>query len=115
MTSRRVPHPTVIHFSIDGRKGILQAADIVAAFHLPTAPANLANYRLWPHPSSSEMVCVISKDITAGSILFRKQLLPSMLLIVGVSNVLGWVKRLWVKRVTGEKHVNPYTTRLING
>ena len=34
---------------------------------------------------------------------------------VGVSNVLGWVKRLRVKRVTGEKHVNPYTTRLING
>ena len=37
------------------------------------------------------------------------------LLHVGVSNVLGWVKRLRVKRVTGEKHVNPYTTRLING
>ena len=33
---------------------------------------------------------------------------------VGVSNVLGWVKRLWVKRVTGEKHVNPNTTRLLN-
>ena len=35
--------------------------------------------------------------------------------ILRVSNVLGWVKRLRVKRVTGEKHVNPYTTRLING
>ena len=33
---------------------------------------------------------------------------------VGVSNVLGWVKRLRVKRVTGEKHVNPNTTRLLN-
>ena len=35
--------------------------------------------------------------------------------VVGVLNVLGWVKRLLVKRVTSEKHVNPYTTRLING
>ena len=34
---------------------------------------------------------------------------------IGVSNVLGWVKRLRVKQVTGEKHINPYTTRLING
>ena len=33
---------------------------------------------------------------------------------VGVSNVLGWVKRLRVKRVTGEKHVNPNTTCLLN-
>ena len=33
---------------------------------------------------------------------------------LGVSNVLGWVKRLRVKRVTGEKHVNPNTTRLLN-
>ena len=29
---------------------------------------------------------------------------------VGVSNMFGWVKR-----VTGEKHVNPYITRLIKG
>ena len=33
---------------------------------------------------------------------------------VGVSNMLGWVKRLRVKRVTGEKHVNPNTIRLLN-
>ena len=65
MTSRRVPRPTVIHFSIDGREGALQAADIAAAFHFPAAPANSANYRLWPHPSSSEMVHVISRDVTA--------------------------------------------------
>ena len=81
MTSRRVPRPTVIHFSIDGREGTLQAADIAAAFHFPALPANMANYRLWPHPSSSEMVRVISRDVTAGSILFRRQLPPSMLLI----------------------------------
>ena len=81
MTSRRVPRLTVIHFSIDGREGTLQAANIAAAFHFPALPANMANYRLWPHPSSSEMVRVISRDVTAGSILFRRQLPLSMLLI----------------------------------
>ena len=81
MTSRRVPRPTVIHFLIDGREGTLQAADIATAFHFPAPLTNLANYRLWPHPSSSEMVRVISRDVTAGSILFRRQLPPSMLLI----------------------------------
>ena len=81
MTSRRVPRPIVTHFSIDGREGTLQAADIAAAFHFPALPANMDNYWLWPHPSSREMVRVISKDVTAGSILFRRQLPPSMLLI----------------------------------
>ena len=81
MTSRRVPNPTVIHFSIDGREGTLQATDIAAAFHFPATPANSANYRLWPHPLPREMVRVISRDVTAGSVLFRRQLPLSMLLI----------------------------------
>ena len=81
MKSRGVPRPTVIHFSIDGHEGTLQATDIAAAFHFPALPANMANYRLWPHPSPSEMVRVISRDVTSGSILFRRQLPPSMLLI----------------------------------
>ena len=81
ITSKSVPHPTVIHFSIDGREGTLQAANIAVAFHFPAAPANSANYRLWLHPSPSEMVRVISRDKTTGSILFQRQLPPSMLLI----------------------------------
>ena len=81
MTSRRVPRPIIIHFSIDDLEGTLQAVDIAAAFHFPAALANSANYKLWPHPSSSEMVRVISRDVTTGSILFRRQLPPSMLLI----------------------------------
>ena len=81
MTSRRVPRPTVIHFSIDGREGTLQAIDIATAFHFPAPPANVANYRLWPHLSSSDMVRVISRDVTTGFILLRRQLPPSMLLI----------------------------------
>ena len=81
MTSRKVPHPTVIHFSIDSREGTLQATDIAIAFHFPTVPANSGNYKLWPHPSPRKIVRILSRDVTVGSILFRRQLPPSMLLI----------------------------------
>ena len=81
MTSRRVPHPTVIHFSIDGHEGTLQAADIAAVFHFLTVLANSADYRLWPHPLPREMVRILSREVTTRSIIFRRQLPPSMLLI----------------------------------
>ena len=50
MTSRRVPHPTAIHFSIYGHEGRLRAADIAATFNFPIILANSTDYRLWPHP-----------------------------------------------------------------
>ena len=81
MTSRREPHPTALHFSIDGRPGILKASDIAATFNLPVVLANSVEYRQWPHPYPREMVCLLSGDITAGSVLFRRQLPPHMLLI----------------------------------
>ena len=81
MTSRRVPHSTAIHFSIDGREGTLRAIDIAATFNFPIVLANSADYRLWPHPSPQEMVRMLSRDTTAGSILFWRQLPPSMFLI----------------------------------
>ena len=81
MTSRQVPYPTAIHFSIDGCEGTLRAADIAATFNFPTVLANSADYKLWPHPSAREMVHLLSRDAAAGSILFRRQLPPSMLLI----------------------------------
>ena len=40
MTSRRDPHPTAIHFSIDGREGILRATDITDTFNLLVVLAN---------------------------------------------------------------------------
>ena len=45
MTSRREPNPTTIHFTIDGRLGILRATDIATTFNLPVVLANLADYR----------------------------------------------------------------------
>ena len=81
ITSRREANPTAIHFSIDGRLGILRASDIVATFNLPVVLSILADYRQWPHPSTREMVRLLSRDMTTGTILFRKQLPPRMLLI----------------------------------
>ena len=81
MTSRREPHPTALYFSIDGRPGILRASNIAATFNLSVVLANSAEYRQWPNPYPREMVCLLSRDITAGSILFRRQLPPHMLLI----------------------------------
>ena len=81
MTSRRETNLTAIHFSIDGRLGILWATNIAARFNLPVVLANLANYRQWPHPSTKEMVRLLSQDTMVVSILFRRLLPPSMLLI----------------------------------
>ena len=81
MTSKRVPHRTTIHFSIDGLERTLRAADIATTFNFPIILANSTNYKLWPHPLPWEMVSLLSRDKTAGSILFRRQLPPSMLLI----------------------------------
>ena len=81
MTSRREANPIALHFSIDGRPGILRAFDITAALHLPVVLANAAEYRRWPHPSTREMVRLLSMDATGGTILFRRHLPQCMLLI----------------------------------
>ncbi|RVW98974.1 hypothetical protein CK203_033863 [Vitis vinifera] len=38
MTTRGVPSPTSIHFTIDGRHGILEARDIAEALQIPFEP-----------------------------------------------------------------------------
>ena len=81
MTSRRVPHLTALHFSIDDRLGILRASDIAATFNFPVVLANLAEYRQWPHPYPREMARILSGDITVGSVPFKRQLPLHMLLI----------------------------------
>ena len=81
MTSKREANPTALHFSIDGSPGILRASDITVALHLPVVLANAAGYRQWPHPSTREMVRLLSMDATGGSVLFRRHLPQRMLLI----------------------------------
>ena len=81
MTSRGVPSPLEIRFSIDGRPGVLRAADITAALGLPVVLDNSTDYRRLAQPSQREMVRYLARDTTAGPILFRRQLSPQMLLV----------------------------------
>ena len=81
MTSRREANPTTLHFSIDGRPGILRASDITTVLHLPVVLANATDYRQWPHPSTRDMVLLLSIDATGGTILFRRHLPQRLLLI----------------------------------
>ena len=81
MTSREEKHPTALHFSVDGSQGVLLASDIAAAFGLPMALANFADYRQWPHPSPRDMVRLLSRDTSAGTILLRRQLPPGMIFV----------------------------------
>ena len=81
MTSRREANPTALHFSIDDRPGILRASNITVVLHLLVVLAHAAGYRQWPHPSTREMVRLLSMDATGGSILFRTHLPQRMLMI----------------------------------
>ena len=81
MTSRGVPSPLELRFSVDSRQGVLRAADISAALGLPVELANSGGYRDWPQPSQREMVRCLARDTTAGPVLFRRQLPPQMLLV----------------------------------
>ena len=79
MTSWGVPSLLELRFTIDDRPGVLRAANISVALGLPTEQANSGGYRDWPQPTQREMVRCLARDITAGPVLFRRQLPPHML------------------------------------
>ena len=81
MTSWGVSDQIQLRFSIDGRPGILRAADFTTALGLPVVLENSTDYRQWPQPSPREMARSLSLDTAAGTILFRRQLPPQMLLM----------------------------------
>ncbi|RVW58421.1 hypothetical protein CK203_109023 [Vitis vinifera] len=54
ITTNQVWDPIVIHFTIDGRHGILGAQHIAEALHIPYEPACLEDFRAWTHPSHSD-------------------------------------------------------------
>ena len=81
MTSRDADGPLEIHFRIDDRPGVLSPAVISAALRLRIPPRNAEGYRDWAHPPPMTMVRVLARDVTAGTILYRRQLSPHMLLI----------------------------------
>ncbi|KAL6340602.1 hypothetical protein AAG906_010510 [Vitis piasezkii] len=81
MTTHHVWDPTVIHFTIDGRHGILGARHIAEALRIPYEPARLEDYRVWAHPSQSDMVHILSRRASTRPYLLRKELPPSMFFI----------------------------------
>ena len=81
MTSRGVPSHARAPLHIFDRPGVLRATDISAVLGLQTVQANSRGYRDWPQPTHREMVRILSRDTTAGPVLFWRQLPPQMLLI----------------------------------
>ena len=78
MTMHRIQDPTVIHFTIDERHGILGARHIVEALRIPYEPACPKDYRVWDHPSQSDMVHILSRGTSTHPYLLRKELTPNM-------------------------------------
>ncbi|RVW36249.1 hypothetical protein CK203_107280 [Vitis vinifera] len=55
MTTQGSQSPTAIHFSIDGRQGILEAKHIAKALHIPYKPVDPAHFREWSPISQRDM------------------------------------------------------------
>ena len=81
MTTHGVLSHTAIHFSIDGRHGVLEARHIAEALQIPYEPEDPFAFRQWSPVSQRDMVRILSKVTSANSILLRKELPPGMLLV----------------------------------
>ena len=81
MTTNQVRDPSLIHFTIDGRHGILGACHIAEALQIPYEPTQFDNFRAWTNPTELEMVRALSRGATNRSHLLRGELPPVMFLI----------------------------------
>lgn len=81
MTTRGARSPVAIHFSIDGRHGVLEARHIAEALHIPVMPADLTSFRHWSAYTELEQVQALSRGRVSGKIIMRRELPSRMLLI----------------------------------
>nr|CAN76395.1 hypothetical protein VITISV_000915 [Vitis vinifera] len=81
MITHHVWDPTVIHFTIDVRHGILGARHIVEVLRIPYEIVSPTDYREWAHLSQSDMVLILSKGTSTRSFLLRKEIPPNMFLL----------------------------------
>ena len=81
MTTKQVRDPTLIHFTIDGKHGILGARHIVEALHIPYEPSHFEDFRVWTSPSELEMAHILSRGASTRPHLLRGELPPIMFLI----------------------------------
>ena len=98
MTTHHVRDPTVIHFTIDGRHGILGARHIAEALRIPYEPARPEDYRVWTNPSPSDIVRILSRGASTGQYLQRKELPPSMFFIDALLRHNIFPLQHWVQR-----------------
>ena len=81
MTTRGAQSPTAIHFSIDGRQGILEAMHIAEALHIPFQPEDPEQFRQWFTISQRNTVCILSRGTSRDTCLLRKEFQSRMLLV----------------------------------
>ena len=81
MTTQGAQSLTTIHFSIDGRQGILEARHIAEALHIPYEPEDSTHFWEWSPISQRDMVRILSKGTSGDSFLLRKELPSGMLLV----------------------------------
>ncbi|RVW60265.1 hypothetical protein CK203_097089 [Vitis vinifera] len=81
MTTKEVRNPTLIHFTIDGRHGILGARHIAEALQIPFEPTQFDNFTAWENPTELEMVRTLSRGAANRSHLLRGELPQVMFLI----------------------------------
>ncbi|RVW66841.1 hypothetical protein CK203_065800 [Vitis vinifera] len=98
MTTHHVRDPTVIHFTIDGRHGILGARHIAEALRIPYEPARPEDYQVWTNPSPSDIVRILSRGASTGQYLQRKELPPSMFFIDALLRHNIFPLQHWVQR-----------------
>nr|CAN62649.1 hypothetical protein VITISV_008281 [Vitis vinifera] len=94
-----VRDPTVIHFTIDGRHGILGARHIADALNIPYEPACPGDFRAWTHPSQSDIVHTLSRGASSRHYILRNELPPSMFLIDALIRHNIFPLQHWVQRI----------------
>ena len=98
MTTHHVRDPTIIHFTIDGRHGILGARHIAEALRIPYEPVSPEDYRVWTQPSQSDIVRILSRGASTHQYLMRKELPPSMFFIDALLRHNIFPLQHWVQR-----------------
>ena len=81
MTTRGVPSPTSIHFTIDGHHGILEARHITEALQIPFELVDPSAFLQWSLVSQRDMVHILSRETSTDYILLRNEFPPGMLLV----------------------------------
>ena len=98
MTTNQVRDPTVIHFTIDGRHGILGARHIAEALHIPYELARPEDFRAWNHSSRSDIVHTLFRGAFSRHYILRKELPPNMFFIDALLRHNIFPLQHWVQR-----------------